>query len=159
LRKHGRVTDACLLSRTRGGVGVLELEFEHPASRETLSVGPAAYFIVKGCRLLAGPGEQEVGFYEDGLWHVEGRSFTAARAAAPTRIDFHEDAGGSCAAPLGPFEHMKLVDGAIRCGPKLGKLLARLDEDSQQWLIYPSRKKCSAAVLSPAGKNGMARAS
>jgi hypothetical protein len=131
------------------------LHFEHPASRDVLSVGPAPYFVVRGASLLAGPDEEPVGFYADGLWHVAGRSFTAARPDVPTAVQF-QDNGSHSGEALGPFEHVKLVDGAIRQGPRLGRLLAKFDDESQLWLVYPGRKKCHSAVLSPAGGNGAA---
>jgi hypothetical protein len=133
---------------------VLRLQFEHPASREVLSVGPAPYFVVRGAALLAGPGEEPVGFYEDGLWHAAGRSFTAIRPDGPTAVQFQENGSRGHSDTLGPFENVMLVDGAIRHGPRLGRLLAKFDDESQTWLVYPSRKKCHAAVLSPAGVNG-----
>ncbi len=133
---------------------MLRLQFEHPASREVLSVGPAPYFVVRGAALLAGPGEEPVGFYADGLWHVAGRSFTAIKPDGPTAVQFQENGSQSCTDALGPFEHVKLVDGAIRQGPRLGRLLAKFDDESGTWLVYPGRKKCHSAVLSPAGGNG-----
>jgi hypothetical protein len=130
------------------------LQFEHPASREVLFVGPAPYFLVRGGSLLAGPGEEQVGFYEDGLWHVAGRSFTAIRPDVLTVVHFQENGSRSCSDELGPFANVTFVDGAIRHGPRLGRLLAKLDDDLQFWLVYPSRKKCHTAVLSAAGGNG-----
>jgi hypothetical protein len=115
------------------------LQLEHPASRDVLSVGPAPYFVVRGSALLAGPDEKPVGFYEDGLWHVAGRSFTAVRPDVPTAVDFQDNGSSSCAESRGPFEHVSLVDGAIRHGPRLGRLLAKFDEESQTWLVYPGR--------------------
>jgi hypothetical protein len=127
------------------------LQFEHPASREVLSVGPAPYFVVRGGELLAGPGEEPVGHYQDGLWHAGGRSFTAVTPDAPTAVRFEANGGESCVEERGPFEHVKLIDGAIRHGPRLGRLLAKFDEGSQSWVVYPGRKTCHTAVLAPAG--------
>ena len=128
---------------------MLRLQFEHPASPEALSVGPAPYFLVRGGALLAGPKDEPVAYYEDGLWHAAGRSFTAVKPDGPTTVQFQED-GSRCSGPLGPFEHVKLIDGAIRHGPRLGRLLAKFDDESQLWLVYPSRKQCHTAVLAPA---------
>jgi len=130
------------------------LQFEHPASRDVLCVGPAPYFVIRGAVLLAGPGEETVGFYADGLWHVAGRSFTTIKPDGPTAVQFQENDGPSCTDTLGPFEDVNLVDGAIRQGPRPGRLLAKFDDESGTWLVYPGRKKCPSAVLSPTDGNG-----
>jgi hypothetical protein len=127
------------------------LQFEHPASREAILVGPAPYFLVRGGSLLAGPAEEPVAYYEDGLWHAAGRTFTAVKPDAPTAVQFQEDGGRGCSDTLGPFANVVLIDGAIRHGPRLGRLLAKFDDEWRLWLVYPSRKQCHTAVLSPAG--------
>src|SRR5690242_18016679 len=128
---------------------MLELQLEHPASRQTISVGPASHFTVRGNRLLAGADEEEIGFYQDGLWHVEGHSFTSIKPHSPIIIYFQDNATSDPSATLGPFEDAGLVDGAIRHGPRLGRLLAKFEEDTQTWLVIPSQKKFAAAVLRP----------
>jgi hypothetical protein len=129
---------------------VFELECGHPAGRETLSVGPASHFTVRGHRLLAGSEDHEVGFYQDGLWHVGNHSFTAIKARCPIILCFHDKDASAAVQTLGPFEHVGLVDGAIRHGPKLGRLLAKYDDATQTWLVYRNHHRCGTIVLRPA---------
>ena len=128
---------------------MLSLTFEHPVHRETRAVGPAPYFRLAGNALRAGPDDAAVAVYEGGAWHVGGKSFLTVTVGEPATIRFEGD-GEGCSGTHGPFEQVKLVDGAIRCGPKLRTLLAKFDEDSQSWFIYADQSSCPAAVLSAA---------
>ena len=128
---------------------MLTLRFEHPTSRQTHTVGPAPYFVIRENSLRAGPGGEEVGFYADGLWHAAGHGFTAILPDAPATVHFGED-GDPSPDPLGPFENVAVVDGAIRHGPRLGRVLARFDEDSRTWYVFAAKRRCPNAVLQPA---------
>jgi hypothetical protein len=128
---------------------VLALLFEHPTQGERLTVGPAPYFRLAGKSLRAGPGDEEVGFYENGMWHLAGKAFLTATADSPAQVEFRHD-GDPSSGTHGPFENLKLVDGAIRHGPKSGAVLAKFDEDSQTWYSYADRKDCPVAVLTEA---------
>jgi hypothetical protein len=109
-------------------------------------VGPAPYFRIAGNSLRAGPGDVEVGYYADGAWHIGGKAFLTATADAPAKVRFE----GSGAGTHGPFEWVHLVDGAIRHGVNAAVVLAKFDEDSQQWHVYAEGRDCPVAILSQA---------
>ncbi len=72
--------------------------------------------------------------------------FLTIGADLPTRVRFETNGDGP--ADYGPFERLKVVDGAIRHGPNAVELLARLDEGARLWYVYAEQKHCPAAVLS-----------
>jgi hypothetical protein len=125
---------------------VLTLYFEHPLSRKSHRIGPAPYFRIIGRSLRAGPEDQEVGFYEQGMWHIGGESYITATTDAPIIVHF-EGEENSPSPAHGPLESVKLVDGAIRHGPQLMHVLARYDEGAQAWYSYPDQLEHSTAVL------------
>ncbi len=124
---------------------MLTLYLEHPVNQQIRRVGPAPYFRITGDTLLAGPDERIIGTYENGVWAVENDVFLIIGADHPTKVRF-ESNGESC-ADYGPFERLKVVDGAIRHGPNAIELLARLDDQAQLWYVYAEQKYCPAAVL------------
>lgn len=128
---------------------MFDLRLENPVTSQVHTLGPVPYVKFVGGSLRVGPDDREVASYRDGTWHVDGDGFLSIAVGQPVTVRFEEPDNGSCAAPLGPFDHVKVVDGAIRQGPRLGRLVARLDEDAQSWYVYSDRKNCPAAVLEP----------
>src|SRR5688572_13575932 len=112
---------------------MLTLIFE-PLSGATHTVGPTPSFRLAGTSLRLGPQDVEVATYRNGQWHVAGRSFTVILVEKRATVHFEPPAQGSSTA-FGPFERVRLVDGAIRYGEKSGVLLARLDEGSRRWEV------------------------
>ena len=125
---------------------MLTLHFEHPATRDDHSIGPAPYFRFAGSSLRAGPQDQEVASYAGGMWHINGRSFTTVTPQSPATVRF-ESADQSCSETYGPFDQVRLVDGFMRYGNQFKQILARLDEQSQLWYVYPAQRDCPTAML------------
>jgi hypothetical protein len=125
---------------------MLTLYLEHPVSQQIRRLGPAPYFRITAENLFAGTEEAAIGTYQNGVWTVDGDVFLTIAADAPARVRFEGNGGGP--ADYGPFEHLKVVDGAIRHGPNSVELLARLDEGARLWYVYAEQKHCPTAVLS-----------
>jgi hypothetical protein len=122
---------------------VLTLRFEAPESRQVHHLGPAPYFRLQGKSLRAGPDDREVGIYDNGTWHLGGEAFIVFTTESSARVRFE----GRGQATHGPFERVKLVDGAIRCEDRL---LARYDRLTCLWYSYSDQQEYPAAVLAPA---------
>jgi hypothetical protein len=127
---------------------MLTLQFEHPVSRQVQVVGPAPYFRISGDDLRAGPSDAIVATYRNGVWTLEGDSFLTIAAEVPAAIRF-EDNGNPGGSSYGPYERLRVVDGAIRHGPNAIELLARLDERTQAWYVYAEQKNYPFVVLAP----------
>jgi hypothetical protein len=129
---------------------MIKLQFEHPVSRQIQLVGPAPYFRLTGDDLRAGPNDTVIATYRNGIWTLDGDSFLTIAADEPTAIHF-EDKGpdNPVAARYGPYELLRVVDGAIRHGPNAIELLARLDERTQAWYVYAEQKNYPFVVLAP----------
>jgi hypothetical protein len=125
---------------------MITLQFEHPVSHQVQTVGPAPYFRITGDDLRAGPNDAVVATYRNGVWTVNGDSYLTIATESPTAIRF-EGNGTPSPSQYGPFERLRVVDGAIRHGPNAIELLARLDEAKQAWYVYAEQKNYSIAVL------------
>jgi hypothetical protein len=129
---------------------MIKLQFEHPVSRQVHVVGPAPYFRLTGDDLRAGPNDTIVATYSNGVWSVEGATFLTIAVEDPTALRFEENGNGhASAAQYGPYDQLRVVDGAIRHGPNAIELLARLDETTQAWYVYPEQKNYRIVVLAP----------
>ena len=129
---------------------MLRLQFEHPVSRQVQIVGPAPYFRLSGDDLRAGPSDAVVATYRNGVWTLDGESYLTIAAEAPAAIRFEGNGNsGSGGTTYGPFERLRVVDGAIRHGPNAVELLARLDEETQAWYVYAEQKNYSVVILAP----------
>jgi hypothetical protein len=124
---------------------MLMMHFDGLTPAQAIVVGPAPFFRITGDRITRGPAGDEIAVYEEGMWHVGGDSFIVILTDAPTMIRF-ENADGE-AGEYGPYAALKIVDGAIRTGEGYSDLLARLDEKSQTWHVYPEGKGFPAAIL------------
>jgi hypothetical protein len=126
---------------------MIKLQFEHPVSRQIQLVGPAPYFRLSGDDLRAGPTDAVVATYRNGVWTLDGDSFLTIAAEEPTALRFEEEGDG--ATLYGPYERLRVVDGAIRHGPNAVELLARLDESTQAWYVYAEQKNYRIVILAP----------
>jgi hypothetical protein len=125
------------------------LRFENPVSGKTNVIGPAPYFRVARGVLRRGPDDHEVARYDQGTWTANGDTYMAITAAADVRVHFNGD-DNDCANTYGPFQGLRLVNGAMRPGPDFGNLLAKYQRDTQTWYIYQDNKTCSTATIIPA---------
>ena len=125
---------------------MITLQFEHPVSRQIQTVGPAPYFRITGDDLRAGPNDAVVATYRNGVWTLDGDSFLTIASEAPAAIRF-EGTGPPQGSTYGPYERLRVVDGAIRHGPNAIELLARLDEQTQAWYVYAEQKNYPFVVL------------
>jgi hypothetical protein len=112
------------------------------------SLKPAAYFRLTGGTLYAGPDEREVGTYEDGFWLTRHMVATRLVVKSSAKIRFSRLDGSS--SDFGPCHEVTIEDGAIRHGAGLQRLLARLDEQSQRWHVYPGGEDYPVVFVLPA---------
>ncbi len=125
---------------------MISLQFEHPVSRQIQMVGPAPYFRLTGDDLRAGPNEAVVATYRNGVWMLEGDSYLTIACEATAALRCASN-GQPEELVCGPFERLRVVDGAIRHGPNGIELLARLDEGTQAWYVYAAQRNYREAVL------------
>ena len=126
---------------------MITLYLEHPVSQQVRRIGPAPYFRLKADTLVSGPDDVVIGTYQNGVWTVNGDVFLTLAADAPARVRFEGNGSGN--HDFGPFERLKVVDGAIRHGPNAVELLARLDEEKQAWYVYSEQKNYPVAIVAP----------
>jgi hypothetical protein len=125
---------------------MITLQFEHPVSHQVQVVGPAPYFRITGDDLRAGPSDVIIATYRNGIWTLDGDSYLTIAAEATIAVRF--EGNGNPGSPLyGPYERLRVVDGAIRHGPNAVELLARLDEGKQAWYVYAEQKDYPSAVI------------
>jgi hypothetical protein len=130
---------------------VLTLRCEHPGHPYVHRLGPAPYFRLAGTSLQVGPDDRQVGYYARGLWHAGGREFLTLTVESPAAVRF-EHHGGAGSGAHGPFELVRLLDGALWYGLRADQLLASYDDESQCWYSHVDQRHCAAAVLmAPAG--------
>ncbi len=118
---------------------MLTFHFQTPLARDVFTVGPAPHFRLFGNTLCAGPNDQVVATYQGGYWHTEHGPFVVLTTSAPTQVRFE---GSLCDDDYGPFDEIRLVDGAIRYGLHPGKLLATLNEQKLLWHLPAHSKDC-----------------
>jgi hypothetical protein len=128
---------------------MLTLAFENPITHDSETVGPVAYYRIVGSSLREGPLDREVATYHEGTWHVGTRSFLSVRVGGPVTAEFR-DGPSIPAAQFGPLEAATLMDGVLRYGPRLAHALARLDEDTAQWHVYPEQRDFPVLLVRPA---------
>ncbi len=126
---------------------MIKLQFEHPVSRQIQLVGPAPYFRLTGDDLRAGPSDAVVATYRNGIWTLDGDSYLTIAAEDATAIRFEGNGNGG--SLYGPYDRLRVVDGAIRHGPNAIELLARLDEGTQAWYVYAEQKNYPVVILAP----------
>jgi hypothetical protein len=125
---------------------MLTLHFDHPVSHQARRVGPAPYFRLRGDSLRAGPNDVVLGTHHRGVWTLDGECFLTITTEAPALLRF-EEGGAPCAHPYGPYDQVKIVDGAIRHGAGFSELLAKLDEVAGVWFVYAEQKNCAEVLL------------
>ena len=125
---------------------MLTLHFEHPISNQIHMVGPAPYFRISGDDVRVGPNDAVVATYRNGIWTLDGTSFLTITVEVTAAIRF-EGNGDPDGMSYGPFECLRVVDGAIRHGPNAIELLARLDEGTQAWYVYAEQRNYRVAIL------------
>jgi hypothetical protein len=128
---------------------MLSLRFENPVSGKAETIGPAPYFCVSCGVLRRGPDNSEVALYDHGTWTANGETYMAITASENVRVHFNGDLN-ECADTYGPFQGLRLVNGAMRAGPDFGDVLAKYQRDSQTWYIYEDEKTCKTATIIPA---------
>ena len=112
---------------------MLTLHFQLPLSREELHVGRVPFFQITRDALVAGPDDRRVAQHEHGTWRIEDHHAVVLAVNEPVVLRFRPENGAE-AEKIGPLEHVRIVDGAIRGGPAGVTLLARFDEESQSWV-------------------------
>ncbi|HZU35508.1 MAG TPA: hypothetical protein VFA18_06360 [Gemmataceae bacterium] len=120
--------------------------FDPLDSYESQTVGPAPYFRLEGGSLLQGPHDAEVATFNGGLWTTSKGACITIRATGPVEVRF-ETEGKSCEGAPSLCCDIRLVDGSIRHGTQGEHLLARLDQATQFWHVYPNHSRCSVAIL------------
>ncbi len=126
---------------------MLTLRLEHPLNDQVHVVGPAPFFRIEGPTLFTGPDKRQAAVYRGGFWQANGNAFLTLTPEAPVRVEFIYSEPQT-AGPHGPFEELRVVDGAIRHGPRLAALLARFDERMQAWYVCPEARNSPVVILS-----------
>jgi hypothetical protein len=128
---------------------MLRLRFEHPLGGRDFITPPAPSFWTEGERLRAAPDGREVAVHHGYQWRIDGIAYITWWPLAPALIHFRSPEG-LCSGPYGPFDLLLLVDGVIRYGPDLARILAHFDEPSRSWCVGAERTLCPTMLLEPA---------
>ncbi|MEX2119792.1 MAG: hypothetical protein WD847_09370 [Pirellulales bacterium] len=72
--------------------------------------------------------------YERGAWHSPTRSYSVISIETPVHVHFEDRQGHS--KRFGPFEGLRVVDGAIRPGNNPQHVLAWLEQEHWVWHIH-----------------------
>jgi len=126
---------------------LLPVKLHHPASQRVESIGPVGRVVVDGDILILD--EQDVAIYGNGLWVFKGESFTTVLIEARVSVHF-EDAAAKPSNWHGPFDQLKIVDGAILYGDEFKQLLAQYDEHTKQWQVEGEPGEWLKAFIAPA---------
>lgn len=110
-------------------------------SRVTL--GPAPWFHFDGNVIRQGPLESPVAELRNHQWNAKGRHFVQLHADGHPRVRFGGEREGG-GVEYGPFEEVHWSDGAMYAD---GRLLAKFDDASRQWICTATRQVFPAMVL------------
>jgi hypothetical protein len=112
----------------------LRLDFEAIRSGRSHTVGPVPFIVIHGRELRVGPDDELTAQYDNHQWTCRGEWFTALRISLPVRVSFgHSER----MVAKGPFAQLKFVNGYLRTGHDHSALLARHDEPTGLWFVYP----------------------
>ncbi len=128
---------------------MLQLVAEHSAHRNKRTLGPAVAFRIGDGQVVSHPDNTVLATYEGSTWTIEGEHFLELVPQGTVRVRL-EDGAGKVTGTYGPFDALRIVDGAIRHGPSGRDLLARWDADANAWYVYADASYWLAAVLLPA---------
>ena len=108
-----------------------------------LTLHSAPWFRVERHELRLGPTERLLGHLSNRQWRVDGNHYGEIRAAPGSRLQF-EDAYGRVSREGGPFQSLRISDGAIHAD---GRVLARFDEDTYVWRCATTREAWPSIVV------------
>lgn len=102
--------------------------------QEVLRMGPFPWVRVLAASLRVGPGDKEIGQYQEGDWHIaDNNGIKLQMHGSFCSVWFEAGADGT--KDCGPFEKVEFFGGAIYTQP--GRvLLALFDEENKQWYEY-----------------------
>lgn len=124
---------------------MLKLYFEDLQRPERHALGPASAFHLEGPYLKTEEGE-EIAVHRDNRWEMGDKVFIALVADTPVQITVEKPIAPS--KTFGPFEAVRIVDGAIRAGEKQG-LVAKLHEE-RAWHVRQTDDLHQVLILSAA---------
>jgi hypothetical protein len=113
-------------------------------------LGPAPWFEISGNFIRQGPDGEIVAEYIKHSWHARGQYFTSITCRERTLVHF-EDAGRGATPDKGPFDHIRLADGALHAN---GEILAKFVEETQLWHSYPTETYFPIMIIKPAAETG-----
>ena len=124
---------------------MIQLKMTPPLLGSRLTLGPAPWFRVDRNELRQGPTESLVGELRNHQWNVKGRHFAIVEATPGSTVQFAGPA--SAAPPLGPYQDLRLTDGALYAD---GKLVAKFDDETYLWLCPDTHQAWPAVVVASA---------
>lgn len=127
-----------------GKSAMISLRMLSPFTGDSPTIGPVRAVVITGERMTLDG--KEVAVHRNGQWHHAGRHYTTILLDSPIRLSFEDDFGNR-SATYGPFDSLKLVDGAIRTGESFRDVISRLDESSKHWVVYDEPGEWLRAVF------------
>jgi hypothetical protein len=125
--------------KSASGRLMITVHFLRTDGTEVHKAGPLPWLRLADGSLKAGPDGEEVARYRGGVWNVAGHDVPKCVVQASTCIVRFDGDNPDDSTENGPFDAVELVDGSVFAQPGC-RLLARLDEDFQEWYSYKDKR-------------------
>lgn len=128
---------------------MVTVRFLRTEGREVYKAGPFPWVRLAGGSLDGGPDGRAIARYRGGIWSVDSHTVPKyiIHGSACT-VRFEADSSDDLATH-GPFDKVELVDGSAYVEPD-HHLLARLDEQGQEWYSYDDKRRWPKLVIEKA---------